>query len=217
MCTRLTLSAYMGGNMKLGGWNRETRVRLAPWLRTREFAEQESLCFVRKRSDHTDILRFGGRIAGNQFKISCFVGIRFDAVSRLLEPDEVDGLSATIANPIHLLAPERKFYERTAVEAGELEFPMAEVVGDVERYAFPCFERFGDMENVAIELRSASSHSTFLVNKWQRVTILAALLLARGDQGGAKQVLFSPISLTGELSQRDLARIAEFRDRVLHD
>lgn len=156
-------------------------------LRNLGFREVKPLCF-RRGEDPREIITFPVRFgSGSLYYSSMNLGLRFEDLQRILSPDDLE--RPTIALPVHLLFPDRKWTEwsfKTEAEAAAL---VPNVVEVLHGFAEPFWAKYSSLAVVKDSIQSTNSDNHFVYSETQRITLIAAIRFSEGNPGEAVEYL----------------------------
>lgn len=173
--------------IKLEEAKRKLDSLLAPCCMAMGFARHSSLIYTRSR-DSDEFILFGLRKdARGSFAVTVSVGLRFAAITQLLEGSPTNGLHINV--PLHLLSKERKFSEWQFCDGAQLEGLLPMIKSELEAKAIPFFDRFGSLAEMRDRLRSVSPQDWFAFTGEQRTELLAASESGLGNDDAATMIL----------------------------
>ena len=190
---------------------------LADRLQEFGFLPVDVLSFIRCIDDLKQIINAGGRHENRKLKFTCILGVRFEQIESILRPNENDDSYPTVCCPIHLIAPERKYYEWEGGNEEELAIAADSMIAELHEVGFDYFDRFSTLEAVEEELTSSPVSDSFLLSADQRTGILAAIAMTRGDRAVAEQLFAEAIKDRYFEHPARKRRLEELRTRVLGD
>ena len=117
---------------------------------------------------------------------SLCVSARFDELERLLRPDEP---SVTVMVPIHLLQPDRHFYEWPARLLEDFPAIAARVMSDFRQWALPFYAAHSDLRSLRQHLSVQPPHYSYAFGPVQCACVLAAIDHLLGDTAAVLQRL----------------------------
>ncbi len=179
------------------------------------FATYEQLVFGRFVGSCTQLISLGGRVEGCKFKFSCTLGIRFNEIEALLRPENSDATYPTVSCPIHLLRPDRKFYEFEGESANDLEVAVADLLEEIYEVGLAFYNKFVTVDDIFGELSSSAVSKWFVLSSHQKVGTLAAIAILRGDRLAAERIISEALSDSRNQNAGRQQRIAELHQVLL--
>jgi hypothetical protein len=149
------------------------------------FEPVDSLSFSRTTDGCHQSIDVPTRMEGGKLKFTCMLGVRFDELESLLTPNS-QGWDSGIGCPIHLLRPEREYYEWEGGDEEELTIAVKNMIAEIHDVGFQFFERFKTIEAVEEELSSSVASDQLILSPHQRTCTLAAIALAHGERSTAE-------------------------------
>src|SRR4051812_48675713 len=101
----------MGGSVMPSELEKTVHDFLSERLRRIGFETIGFLSFCRAVDDCNQLINIGCRSEAGKLKFTCTFGLRFDVLESLLRPKNTDKSYPTVSCPVHLLRPEREYYE----------------------------------------------------------------------------------------------------------
>ncbi len=122
------------------------------------------------------------------FRMVGGVGVRLEAIERIVTPDGELGSIATIGMPLHLLRADQEYRPWAFADRHALEALRPAIMDEVRRYAVPFFDRFGDYATVVAALRSDSPKDWFMAASDFRDALLVADAFLNLGQAEARKL-----------------------------
>lgn len=146
------------------------------------------MSFCRTFSDCNQLINVCCRSEGRKLKLTCTLGVRFDSIESLLRPENADSSYPTVSCPVHLLRPEREYYEWEGGNDDELRIAVESMIAEIQKVGLEFFDRFKTIEAVKEELSSSAVSNCLILSPHQRTGTLAAIALARGERSEAESL-----------------------------
>ena len=144
------------------------------------------------------------------------VGLRFAEVQKFLTTPSGEVDYPTITVPIHFLHSPQHLVEWDVQESSLIDT----LVGEVEKYAIPFFERFHNLDNVLLSLQSKEPKDWFMETPESRLEKLAALLRVLGKTDVATTLLEEEIAIRAQKPFPPhvavSTRLRKLRERILN-
>lgn len=188
---------------------------LTPRLGDFGFEGSGRLIFRRTLSSNDHLIIVGTRTDRSQLLFTCTVGLRFPSVESILRPDNPDETYPSVVCPIHLLRPEREYFEFAATTRTELRIAAASLVAEIADVGFKFFNRFSSLNEVFKELERAKVSSFFVLSPHQGIGTMAAIALSRGERATATELLTRAVKDAESYSTPRRRRVEELAARLL--
>lgn len=170
------------------GLEQTTHDLLFERLRRIGFEAVEFLSFCRKVHGCSQLINVGCRFEGGRLKFTCTLGVRFDVIESLLRPTNKDKSYPTVSCPVHLLRPEREYYEWEGGSNEELMIAVESMIAEIQEVGLQFFDRFKTIEAVKEELSGSAASNWLILTPHQRTGTLAAIALVRGERSEAESL-----------------------------
>lgn len=173
------------------------------------------LCYRRTVGACKQLINVECRMDGGMLKFSCTLGLRFDDVESILRPQTKDECYPTVSCPIHVLRPERTFYEWEGSCDAEFEISASSLATEVREVGLTFFDQFATLESVGAHLSSDEVSDYFMLASHQRVGVLAAISIVNGDRANAESVLAMAMNDPRNRNPGKKRRIEELQKQLL--
>lgn len=170
------------------GLEKTTHVLLSERLRRIGFETVGFLSFCRTVDGCNQLINVGCRSEGGKLKLTCTLGVRFDVIESLLRPKNLDKSYPTVSCPVHLLRPEREYYEWEGGNDEEVMIAVESMIAEIHEVGLGFFDRFKTIEAVKKDLSGSVVSSWLILSPHQRTTTLAAIALVRGERSDAESL-----------------------------
>ena len=180
------------------------------------FLNSEALDFVRSSPFGSETLRFGGRLDESaRLQISGTAGLVFGDIERVLRQAGKEGssLSSTILMPLHLLHPDRQYYEWSMGGVESAPAVASQIMAEVERFALPFFEKYGQITEVKRTLEQ-DRPPWFVLTPVQRIQVLAAIELVYGSPARALAILDEAIAARADAAPKKRVSLERMRSAI---
>lgn len=160
---------------------------VAPFLKDSGFMRKGGFSFIRTAENRVERIGFSFfRDRMGKMRFSFGVGIRFREIEQILNPkaDAKDD-SPTIGLPVHLLEPERIYYDWVLSNDSNLSQLKDEILGKIEKYAFTFFSTYSEIGDVLESLKSTDPRHWFALNPEQRIATMTAIEFIQGRKEAA--------------------------------
>jgi len=161
---------------------------LSECLRRLGFEAVGFLSFCRNVDGCNRLINVGGRSEAGKMKLTCTLGVRFDVIEAFLRPKNVDKSYPTVSCPVHLLRPEREYYEWEGRNEKELTIAAESIIAVIQDVGLGFFDRFKTIDAVKEELSGSAVSNCLILSPHQRTGTLAAIALANGDRSEAERL-----------------------------
>jgi hypothetical protein len=152
---------------------------LSGFLNEAGFRERKRLTFTRGEGERVEIIAFSIRkAAGDRVCFSVGVGVRFERLERA-RADQQE-LFYTVGKPLHLLCDDSRFREWCVDETSEPNF-VGEVVELLMQYGIPFVERYREIEDIELALKSERPSDWFTLTPSERRELLMTIEGLRGS------------------------------------
>jgi len=198
--------------MKLEDAKRKLDSLLAAFCVAMGFARYSPLIYTRSRHSDEFILFGLRKDARGYFAVTASVGLRFAAITKLVEGSPTNGLHINV--PLHLLSSERKFSEWQFCDGAQLEGLLPMIKSELEAKAIPFFDRFGSLAEMRDRLRSISPQDWFTFTGEQRTELLAAVESGLGNDDAAIKILDNALLLLRGALPKKRASLEALRSKL---
>ncbi|MCW1886925.1 hypothetical protein OKA04_19450 [Luteolibacter flavescens] len=181
-------------------------------LRPDGFSKMSPQDLIRHANDHSEFIYFGSRI-NRSTRLEMFhfsVCIRFPAIEAILDPYEENIQGCTFGSPIHILTEEQKFREWTLTPTS-FESVRSEARSLITQYAFPFFEEFKSIEDVAKHLSPEKNPHWSILDQTRQIQIFAASLCVLHRRTEAVALLKEEIEKLEKEMENNRPRLFKYR------
>lgn len=207
----------MGDSVMPSALEKTAHDLLSERLRPIGFEPIGCLSFSRSTDDCKQLINVGGRTDGGKLKFTCTLGVRFDELESLLRPKSEDESYPTVSCPIHLLRPEREYYEWEGGNEEELTIAVESMIAEIHEVGFEFFEKFKRIEAVEEELTSSAVSDWLILSPHQRTSTLGAIAVARGERTRAERLFADALNDPRNQNPGKRRLLEELRGQLLVD
>lgn len=179
------------------------------------FKAANAVCFVRPIAERKQLITLTTRNERGKLKFSCALGVRFESIESMLRPDNNSDTYPTISCPIHLLRPERTFYEWEGSDTQSVTVAADSVIQEIVEVESEFFDRFSTLERVKHELMGSDFLKYCVLSVHQRIGILAAISLLKGQRSEAEELLVKAAHDPKNQNRGTLRRLDELRRQLV--
>jgi hypothetical protein len=180
------------------------------------FKPEEELSFAKAVEGGLALINFSTRRAAPQgLWFSFGVGVRFDAVEQILDPEAEDRLMPTVGIPANkLLKSSYELSEWCIDSEATAEGSVARATTAIREHAIPFLERYSSLSEVGRELQSDDPTRWFVLTAEQRIAILATIEFVAGEQEAAIERLRVYLESHPTLPWKRQFRLKQLRERL---
>ncbi len=173
------------------------------------------LSFRRIADGCNQLINVGCRSEAGKLKLTCTLGVRFDAVESLLRPKNMDKSYPTVSCPVHLLRPEREYYEWEGGNDEELTIAVESMIAEIQEVGLRFLDRFVKIEAVEQELSGSAVSDWLILDRLQRASTLIAIALIHGDRSEAERLFADAMKDPRNQNSGKRRRLEELRKQLL--
>ncbi len=160
---------------------------LKPELAVYEFSHAKEMTFTRLTPSAEQRIGFHLLEVGSDkvFRLVAGLGVRLEAIEKLLRPGGELGSIPTVGKPLHLLRPDKEYRPWAFGSESDLVRQLPQIVMELKAYALPFFDRFGTCDQVVASLLSDAPSDWFMASRDARDAILVADAFVRHGRAQA--------------------------------